>query len=273
LSRLLQTEDDLDLPENSADLMRLGLEVANEVHLERDMTTPDIEIDPDNEPWLDAEDTHGNPQLWAQQPDESARAYALFRYYCSMPRIERSYVGADRHYGIKPAASKYANKYSWPERVAAWDLERDRIYQSRVLEKLREVGERQGDILGAAIEAVAIVYKPMIDRIENDPEGVSEELAEKSIIQQHGMAMKASRVLPNLMAAERLAVGLPTQITQNVHTGKIEHVHTPDLDAVADILAGLNQAGAFDTDTDRVIDVGEVAGDEAEPLPEDDTDL
>ncbi len=259
------------LPTHAADIMRLGLAAAEDIDIENALATPDIDIDPDDEPWLHAEDAHGNPQPWAQQAEEPARSYALFRYYCSMPRAERSYAGADRRYKVH-SASKYAKQHNWPERVAAWDLERDRIYQSRVVEKLREVGERQGAILGAAIESVAIVYKPIVDRLENDPESVMEELGEKSLLQLHGMAMKASRVLPNLMAGERLAVGLPTQITQNVHTGKVEHVHTPDLDAVVEILTGLSQAGAFNVDSSGVIDTVEVVGDEDQPLPEDDPD-
>jgi hypothetical protein len=131
------------------------------------------------------------------------------------------------------------------------------------------MGRRHGAQLTEAIEAVAVPLKHLADRIKENPEEVMAELGEKSITQLHSMSVKSASPLSNLMAAERLTRGLPTEITQNLHSGKIEHVHTPDLSEVADILQGLHAAGAIEFVGSPVIDVGEEADAEVESVSED----
>jgi len=257
----------------SKDLLDKVLDAAAELDIPDDLLTAPDQTKPSDELfWLDSTKSNGVKQPWAQYDDEPAKAFALFQYYCSLPRARRTYVAVDRHYGLKATANKCAHKYEWADRTLAWDLERDRLYQIEVIEEMQEMGRRHGAQLTEAIEAVVMPLKHLADRIKDDPEEVLAELGEKSITQLHSMSVKSASPLSNLMAAERLARGLPTEITANIHSGKVEHVHTPDLSEVANILQGLHEAGAIEFVRSPVIDIGEEADAEIEPLSEDFTD-
>ena len=65
----------------------------------------------------------------------------------------------------------------------------------------------------------------------------------------------------------RLYQMLPTRRVHKGHLERHNHILTP-----WDGGAGLSQAGAFNADPSGIIDTVEVAGDEDEPLPEDDPD-
>jgi len=224
-------------------------------------------------PVMDTHDEAGNPNPWAQLDTESPRAYALFRAYLSQPRSERTQTAVARRFDISTASvSSTAGKYEWTLRARKWDEARDRIYQAQVLDKMREMGERHGDKLERAIEAIAAPLEAMASRIEKNPDAVMAELEDKDIAYLHNLAVKSARALPQLMQTERLARGLPTEITANIHSGVVEHVHTPDLSEVATILQGLADAGAIQLNGGRIIDVGEVADAESEPVHSDEAD-
>ncbi len=257
----------------TGDLLDKVLDAAIELDVLDDaLVAPDQEKSADELFWLDPIDAHGVTQPWAQHEDESTKAYALFQFYLSLPRARRSFVAVNKHYGLDQQAYKYAAKHEWPERTLAWDLERDRLYQIEVIEEMQEMGRRHGRKLDQAIEAITLPLVVLAEEIKRNPEGVKDELRGKSLTQQLNMAVKSARGLPNLMAAERLARGLPTEITANIHSGKIEHVHTPNLSEVADILQGLHDAGAIEFVGGPVIDVGEEAATEIEPISRNDAD-
>ena len=245
----------------------IGLDV-----LDDSLVAPDQEKSPDELFWLDPIDERGVTQPWAQYEDEPTKAYALFQFYLSLPRAKRSFKAVDQHYDLDNTANRQAAKYEWPERTLAWDLERDRLYQIEVIEEMQEMGRRHGRKLDQAIEAITLPLVVLAEEIERNPEGVKDELRDKTLTQQLSMAVKSARGLPNLMAAERLARGLPTEITANIHSGKIEHVHTPNLSEVTDILQGLHDAGAIALVGGPTIDVGEEAATEIEHVSQDDAD-
>ncbi len=254
-----------------SDLLDKVLDAAIELDgIDDFLGAPDQDKSPDELFWLDPTDEHGVTQPWAQHDDEPAKAYALFQFYLSLPRAKRSFAAVSRHYGLDHQADRYASRHEWPERTLAWDLERDRLYQIEVIEEMQEMGRRHGRKLDQAIEAITLPLVVLAEEIKRNPEGVKDELRDKSLTQQLNMAIKSARGLPNLMAAERLARGLPTEITANIHSGKIEHVHTPNLSEVADILQGLHDAGAIEFVGGPVIDVGEEAATEIESVSPDD---
>lgn len=260
------------MPE-TGDLLDQVLDAAIELDdLDAFLVAPDQDKSPDELFWLDPIDAHGATQPWAQYEDESARSYGLFQFYLSLPRAKRSFAAVDRHYDLEKEANRHASKHEWPERTLAWDLERDRLYQIEVIEEMQEMGRRHGRKLDQAIEAITLPLVVLAEAIKDNPGAVKAELADKSITQQLNMAIKSARGLPNLMAAERLARGLPTEITANIHSGKIEHVHTPNLAEVADIIQGLHDAGAIELVGGPVIDVGEEAATEIEPVSPDNAD-
>ncbi len=258
---------------DTTDLLDEVLDAAAELDiLEKATHTPDQEKSPDELFWLEDTDGHGTKQPWAQYDDETPKAYALFQFYCSLPRASRSYAAVDTHYGFHGTTSSYANKYEWGDRVLAWDAERDRLYQIEVIEEIQAMGRRQGEQLAEAISATSLPLATLAQKMEDDPEAVAAELDSKTITQLHAMSVKAARGLPNLMASERLARGLPTEITHTIHSGKIEHVHTPDLSEVTEILQGLIAAGSVELVGGAIIDVGEEADAEDEFVSPDFTD-
>jgi hypothetical protein len=214
------------------------------------------EAHPERPVWLDPIDDDGQPHPWAQQDDEHDNHYAYFQFYCSLSPAKRTYAEVARHYD-RPNLHTIPKDNDWPTRVAAWDAERARIYQLEVFEELQEMGERQGNILKDSIEAIAIPLQVMAEKMRANPEAVMEELGEKNLTQLHSMAIKSARALPNMMQTERLVRGLPTEITANIHSGKVEHVHSPNLEEVSAILQGLHDAGAIQLDGGAIIDVDE----------------
>ena len=252
----------------------LALEMAGDLDITEALLPPDpVEPSPDRLVWLDDTNDEGEIQPWAQMTDETPTHYAYFQFYCSLPLAKRTYRQVSDHYtkGLQYITS-VGGKNEWRSRTTAWDLERARLYQIEVWEELQEMGKRHGPILVDAIEAIAIPLQVMAEKMRADPEGVMEELGEKSIVQLHAMSIKSARGLPNLMQTERLVRGLPTEITHNVHSGKVEHVHTPDLSEVAEILQGLHDAGSLGLNGSAVIDVESEAATEDQPIHQDNTD-
>lgn len=253
------------MPDPTPDLVDQLIDAAAELDIPAE--APDPAISPDEPIYLDTHDIEGNPMPWAQQKDESDRDYALFVYYLSLPRHKRTFAEVARHYDLKPSsAQRAAKQHNWLKRSRAWDTERDVIYQQEVFDRMREMGERHGNILERSIMAMALPLEAMAQRMEEDPEGVAAELGEKSIVQLHNLAIKSARALPNMMQTERLARGLPTEITQNIHSGQIEHVYNPDISEIAEILRGLHDAGAIQFDGAGAITTGEIVDAEVEPV-------
>ena len=226
---------------------------------------------PDRLVWLDDVDDEGTTQPWAQLEDETDSHYAHFQYYCSLPLAKRTYQATANHYG-RSTMSAIPKTNDWSTRVAAWDAERARIYQIEVWEELQEMGRRHGPILKDAIEGIALPLQALAKLSRDNPGAVMEELGSKGVTQLLNLGIKSSRAIPNLMQTERLVRGLPTEITHNVHSGKVEHVHTPDLSEVEEIIQGLHAAGSLQLDGDAIIDVGEEADTTVEQIHEDDPD-
>ena len=245
---------------------------AADLDLESALVTPDQdEPSPERLVWLDDTNDEGEIQPWAQLEDESNSDSLYFQYYCSLPQSKRTFKAVSVHYNRSQLHTAPHN-HDWLTRVAAWDLERSRLYQIEVWEELQDMGRRHGPILVDAIEAAAIPLQVMAERMRADPEGVMAELGEKNLVQLHAMSIKSARALPTLMQTERLVRGLPTEITQNIHSGKVEHVHTPDLSEVVEILQGLHAAGSLQLDGSPIIDVGSEADTEVQQVREDDPD-
>jgi hypothetical protein len=251
-----------------------ALDQAANLDLPAELAAPDpVDPHPERLVWLDDYDDEGVRQAWARRDGEDEVHYALFQYYCSLPSPRRTFTAVAKHYGRDSAnLSKVARENDWKSRVSAWDDERNRVYQLEVFEELQDMGRRHGPILKDAIEAIAIPLQVMAERMRADPEQVMEELGEKNLTQLHAMSIKSARALPNMMQTERLVRGLPTEITANIHSGKVEHVHTPDLSEVASILQGLHDAGAIGIVGNRIVDTTEVVDAEDEPLHPDGPD-
>lgn len=207
---------------------------------------------------------------WEQQPDEPATPYKYFSYFRDMGPL-RTKVEAAAHFGIVAISmSKYSAKYDWDNRLALFDREEDRLYQLRRQIKMKEIVEGHSAIIEEAIEGLVAPFHALALRIEQDPDFIT-DLSELNPRRLLDLANKTARTLPSMLAAQRLTLGMPTEITETHHEEKI--VHEWDREQLAEIAATLEAAGAFDgqresDESEEVIDIEtfEVLADE--PVPE-----
>lgn len=192
---------------------------------------------------------------WGKMDEETDRDYELFSHYLASG-LGRTYGATARHFQISQAyISKRAHKHDWPDRVKAWDDYREMVYTSLVIEKTKKMAEEHAGIAAKGIAALAIVFDEILNRAK-DPELMKLELEEMSTRALFGLADKAARALPNLMGAERLSRGLPTELTAEVQV-KENRVTVQTTEELSEIINGLQQV--LDTgDDDEVIDIEEV---------------
>lgn len=174
---------------------------------------------------------------WGKMEEETGRDYELFSHYLASG-LSRSYGQTARHFGItQPYVSKRAQKHDWIDRVRAWDDYREKIYTSLIIQKTKEMAEDHADIAAKGIAALSIVFDEILSRAE-DPELLKLELEEMSTRALFGLADKAARALPNLMSAERLSRGLPTELTAEVQV-KENRVVIQSTEELSEIVSGL----------------------------------
>lgn len=181
---------------------------------------------------------------WGKMDGETDRDYELFVHYLARG-LSRTYADTARHHGIsQPYVSRVANKNDWPDRVRAWDDYREKIYTSTVIEKTKKMAEGHATTAAKAITALSLVFDEILKRAKENPEAHAEELKELNFRGLFTMAEKAARALPNLMGAERLSRGLPTELTADIQV-KENRVVIQTTEELAEIVAGL--ADVMDT--------------------------
>jgi hypothetical protein len=190
-------------------------------------TPADIEPFSENEPW-------------GKMESESPRAYAMFTHYKAQG-LTRVMKETAKHFGVNGShLSHLASQHNWHARIAAWDDYRERVYTNELLMGVREMAERHTEIAKKGIEAMAVIFEGIAEQLsdEDDREAFLAELSELPVRVQLAIAQKSSQVLPNLMNAERLSRGLPTEISANLH--QVEHtVSLQSTDDLYSIITGL----------------------------------
>ena len=164
-----------------------------------------------------------------------------------------------------------STKYRWKDRAYQWDQYEEMQYQLARSESMRSMVSRHEEARVDAIDSLMTPVKALQRRMDDDPDFL-DNLSKASAAKLIDMANKASRTIPSLMNAERLARGMPTEVVG----GTVEHqlVTTVDRDQIGEILEVLDQAGVLnvgggDLDTGEVVDAEVV---EFHPLPADGDD-
>jgi hypothetical protein len=170
-----------------------------------------------------------------------------FKYFCTFrdagPARTSAMVSRIHDLSITTVA-KYHKLYDWKSRALAFDQHEDRIYQTRRTLAIREMAERHGANIVDTIDGLMVPIRELQKRMEEDPQRVAEELDELATDKLVNLAARTTGLLPNLMGAERLARGMPTEITQVEFSGEVKHQISRD--GIADVLEVLQAAGAFD---------------------------
>lgn len=198
----------------------------------------DYPSDPDSlpaeiEPFSEAEP-------WGKMINETPREYELFSQYRSQG-IARTKRATARHFDLSSIRiTKVATSRNWDARVKAWDDYRERVYTMELIQGTKEMAHKHAEIARSGIEALSVAFAGIVEAManEDDRDALLAELADMPAKHQIALAQGSARVIPNLMNAERLSRGLPTEISQEFHTHDAR-VTIQTTDDLADILAGI----------------------------------
>lgn len=178
-------------------------------------------------------------QPWGRMDSESERQYELFCYFRSLGHA-RTQSEVARHFDVSRAyVSNIATSRGWSERIIAWDSYKEQVYAQTVLEGVKEMALKHAEIARDGIMALSKPFEVLMYRLESE-EGI-EELETMNLQSLFKLAQRSSQILPNLMNAERLSRGLPTEITEhNEHHTQTIRLETSD--ELAELLYGLATA-------------------------------
>lgn len=204
---------------------------------------------PDIEPFSEAEP-------WGKMSAESLHHYRLFDYYRSL-NITRTRRAVAEHFGLaRMTIEMLAGEKNWDARARAWDEYRERIYTAELLMGVKEMAHSHAETARQGIEALAIAFQAVVEGLE-DEDSRAELIAEINdlpVKQKLALAQKSAQVIPNLMNAERLSRGLPTEISAslNLNETRVTIQSTDDLYSVLSGLVGPLIAARSDGESDIV---------------------
>ncbi len=228
--------------------------------LEQDLET--VDRDELNSSLVAQPDEYLSP--WDRQPNETDYMWDLFTHFRESG-LQRSLVKTTRYVVDKGLRNRtkttkksftvrdYSVKHKWQSRCLAYDKEQERLYQLARSEAIREMVERHEGVIEAAITGLMTPINALNRAMEDDAEFIS-NLSKTDAKKLIDLSNRAARTIPSLMAAERLARGMPTEIVGGV----VEHqvVVSVERNQIGEVLAALGEAG--------VIDVGIPGGDAGE---------
>lgn len=202
---------------------------------------------------------------WGQMEGESASVYEKFNYYRSLGS-SRTQVAVAQHFSMStPSVNQLTKKFNWHRRVRAWDEHREKLYTVELVEGTKAMAHRHAEIAAKGIQSLATVFEAIGEKMNTDPEGFLQELTSKDAKQLITIAQRSAAVLPNLMNAERLSRGLPTEISASLNVNE-HRITVQTRDELAEIAFGLAEVLGGSEET-PVIDVrggDEPAGEDAD---------
>jgi len=214
------------------------------------------------------------PEVWDRQFGESSDAFAKFCIYKNLgPRRTQATVA--RSLNLHPnSLSALSIQYDWKQRAQDWDFYIDKIRQAEIAERQSRLAMEQFNLASNALKAANAPVMALLDRMEDDPEAVMAEFGAKDLIQLMKLSQDSIRLMPNLLAAQRIALGQPTEITERTETLNVNY---NDSKRIGEVLDVLNEAGVLDAfigkgSSGEVIDAESVEVDDARPDGESEAD-
>lgn len=177
---------------------------------------------------------------WGMMLTETPRQYELFSYYRS-EGITRTIKATAEHFDLSRVyVTNIASQKNWQQRVRAWDDYRERVYTAELLMGVKEMAHEHAEIARDGIRALSIAFEGIAAGIKGDEarEEFLAEIADLPVKTQLALAQGSARVIPNLMNAERLSRGLPTEISHGLLLTETR-VTVQTTDDLFDILTGL----------------------------------
>lgn len=210
--------------------------------------------------------------LWEQQADETDTAYGAFWRYLNMPKDERSIKGAAEELN-KNSSNLYdwSRKWSWAERVRAWDREEAKRQALLRSEESRAMADRHAQHAQLMVQALSAPAVALMRQLRENPRLMDTLLAPdehgnvkaSQIRDAFDLIVRASHALPQITGIERVARGEPQTIAEQRGDGGAEAtdpasgmldparlISDPEAARLAgDLLARM--AGAADDDDDE----------------------
>ena len=201
---------------------------------------------------------------WGLMEGESAREYQFFSHYRAqgLGRVKNQVA---KYFNISPSLIyPIAAKNDWDNRCRAWDVYREKIYTMELIEETRDMAKVHATIARKGVLALGSAFENLVERMEADPELWKAELADIPTKQLITLAQRSAQVIPNLMNAERLSRGMPTELI-STHSTVDQRITVQTTDDLALILSGLFGAlGGREDDagTDRPLQIIDTVGDD-----------
>lgn len=180
------------------------------------------------------------PAIWLRQINEgeTPRQHAAFNHYCALGP-ERTLKWTSEELGVGYGTiQKWSSEFDWSDRSLAWDNYRSEQYELTLLEDLKSMARRHAETMVEGIEALASAFSPILA----DQEGFQAELNGLPAREKMRLAVAAAKVMPGLMNAERMARGLPMELSNDDSNTAIE-IRASSLDDLKVILGGLADTG------------------------------
>lgn len=185
-----------------------------------DPTTPFDSADPSvalasiNPVYL-VDSQYSREEPWGMMDGESERDYQLFSHYRALG-LARTKTDVARHFSVhNNSIYKLAGENDWDNRVRAWDRHKEEQYTAELLEQTRAMAGIHAKVAATGIKALASVFDVLIERTA-DIDDLREQFADYPTATLLRLAQDTAKALPNLMSAERLSRGLPTELTATV---------------------------------------------------------
>lgn len=177
---------------------------------------------------------------WGRRAKETQSQYAMFNFYLTLG-LKRTLKAVTVEFKVSAAhVSRVAADQDWYNRVRMFDDYRERVYMAELVENIKDMAQTHADTAKRGIEALSLAFDGIVEKLstESGRADMIDELADLPVQRQLAIAQRTAAVLPSLMSAERLARGMPTEITVDVHAHN-HAVTVQTTDELTDIITGL----------------------------------
>lgn len=186
------------------------------------------------------------PKPWDRLPDETAPAFEAFRTYLELGP-KRSTAKAAQDLGkSKRTLDGWSSKHQWVRRTAEYDAELARHADQEFFGETRRRARSKAHAQASQV-AIAALQRPgarVLERLQRDP-NLIDKLTFK---EQVALTIAAARVLPHVIRAERLALGMSTENLGDAQGGPLSdarrHVEQMTDQEIEEALADAEAAGA-----------------------------
>lgn len=182
------------------------------------------------------------PYPWERQDDEPETAWHCFTAYRDDPGRPRSQARVVSQTGHGRAiVQRWSSVHRWRERVAAWDSEQDRVTREAEVAERQKAGKRHAQIAMTALDVAIRPSLTLLRRLNEDPTA----LDSMSLAALYDLAVKSAKLIPSLVAVERLARGETTQsiVIREQSTEDDEAARNVEAEWLGGVYAALAEAG------------------------------